>query len=620
MLNPDSDRLDYGQLLAPPAGYHLDFAVGTTYSLDLDALVGASLALGLGEETDSSLMDNPVCLLEALRSTGGKVVLFCEDGQIHLPGKVTPLYILLEHSVFPVKTGKRSGIAGYPSFHPKFWLIRYEGAPKEYLYRVIVLSRNLTFDRSWDVAYSMDGTKVAHDTGKNRPVCDFLHYLENQLPDRGGGAEKRRGIRSLIHELPYIAFAPGEKEFWDYEFLPTGYKLRGREAPSILDTPLFSDTFHELLILSPFLSAGVLSEFNHRNDMSGIKDPRYVLFTRAASLAKLKPADLSNFQVYIMKDLVVDGEAAISGQGEDFSRQDIHAKVYMVRKYADTDLYLGSLNASHNAVYGNVEFMLRLRSKNRYLNLKQLMASLCCNDPGGADSPFQPVDLETLRLAEDVREESRSRLDNAIKALLRKGPTACVEKEEGSYALTVRFTDMKETAYEIMLRPLLCAKYQPVMTSNRFDGLTLTQLSEFYAISASDGLETVQRVAIIPTDGLPEERERAVITSIINNRACFYRYIAFLLGDNAIVSTLETQAVEAGAAAGKTAGAYDIPALYEKMLQTAATSKEKLQRIEYLMRTISEDGIIPESFRKLYETFRKAVKSNGPRGRSVGRD
>ena len=49
MLNPNSDRLDYGQILAPPAGYDLDLAVGTTYSLDLDALVGASLALGLSE-------------------------------------------------------------------------------------------------------------------------------------------------------------------------------------------------------------------------------------------------------------------------------------------------------------------------------------------------------------------------------------------------------------------------------------------------------------------------------------------------------------------------------------------------------------------------------------------
>ena len=109
MLNPNNDRLDYGQILAPPAGYYLDFAVGTTYSLDLDALVGASLAMGLSEETDSELMNNPVCLLEALRSTGDKVALFCEGGQIHMPSKVTSLYILLEKMVFSVKTPTQRG-------------------------------------------------------------------------------------------------------------------------------------------------------------------------------------------------------------------------------------------------------------------------------------------------------------------------------------------------------------------------------------------------------------------------------------------------------------------------------------------------------------------------------
>ena len=53
MLNPNNDRLDYGQVLAPPSNHKLDFAIGTTYSLDLDALVGACIALGLAEETDS---------------------------------------------------------------------------------------------------------------------------------------------------------------------------------------------------------------------------------------------------------------------------------------------------------------------------------------------------------------------------------------------------------------------------------------------------------------------------------------------------------------------------------------------------------------------------------------
>ena len=107
MLNPNNDRLDYGQVLAPPSNYKLDFAIGTTYSLDLDALVGACIALGLAEETDSDLMKNPVCLLEALRATGDKVALFCEGGQIHLPNNVTSLYILLEKMVFPITTTKR---------------------------------------------------------------------------------------------------------------------------------------------------------------------------------------------------------------------------------------------------------------------------------------------------------------------------------------------------------------------------------------------------------------------------------------------------------------------------------------------------------------------------------
>ena len=157
LLNPNYDRLDYGQILTPPTGCTLDFAIGTTYSLDLDALVGASLALGLSEETDSILMNNPVCLLEALRSTGDKVALFCEGGQIHLPSKVTSLYILLEKMVFYVKTDKQKTITAYPSFHPKFWLIRYKNTDGELFYRIVVLSRNLTFDRSWDISFYMNG-------------------------------------------------------------------------------------------------------------------------------------------------------------------------------------------------------------------------------------------------------------------------------------------------------------------------------------------------------------------------------------------------------------------------------------------------------------------------------
>ena len=610
MLNPNNDRLDYGQILAPPAGYNLDFAVGTTYSLNLDALVGASLALGLSEETDSELMNNPVCLLEALRSTGDNVALFCEGGQIHMPNRVTPLYILLEKMVFSVKPPKRKGIAAYPSFHPKFWLIRYRNNDGDLRYRVIVLSRNLTFDRNWDIAYYMDGHVTEDTTDKNEPVCDFLRYLAAQLPNTESGKDKARKIRALIRELPNVIFEPAEKAFYDYEFIPNGVRRASGGVYQFDETDLFKDTFHEILIISPFLSGGVIRDFNDRNTRSLINDARYMLITREMSLGRLKPEDVSHFQIYTMRDAVIDGETAISDESQEIQKQDIHAKIYMIRKYSSSDLYLGSLNASHNAVYGNIEFMIRLRSKRRYLELDKLAASLFGTEKDGSDNPFQEVTLQTAIIEEE--DEPTKALDAVVKEINRSNPSAVVYPEdEEYYSASVHFEACDTKGYQISIRPLLSRRTEEFLRDVLFTRLTITQLSEFYVIGVSDGEQTVERILIIPTDGLPDDREKQVVSSVVNDRDCFYRYIAFLLGDDSILSMLEIN--NAGVEADDTMSrqVYHVPALYEKMLQTAAVNPEKFKGIEYLMKTISEDGIIPEDFKKLYETFKKAVKFNG---------
>ena len=610
MLNPNNDRLDYGQALAPPAGYDLDFAVGTTYSLNLDALVGASLALGLSEETDSELMNNPVCLLEALRSTGDNVALFCEGGQIHMPNRVTPLYILLEKMVFSVKTPKRKGIAAYPSFHPKFWLIRYRNNDGDLRYRVIVLSRNLTFDRNWDIAYYMDGHVTEDTTDKNEPVCDFLRYLAAQLPNTESGKDKARKIRALIRELPNVIFEPAEKAFYDYEFIPNGVRRASGGVYQFDETDLFKDTFHEILIISPFLSGSVIRDFNDRNTRSLINDARYMLITREMSLGRLKPEDVSHFQIYTMRDAVIDGETAISDESQEIQKQDIHAKIYMIRKYSSSDLYLGSLNASHNAVYGNIEFMIRLRSKRRYLELDKLAASLFGTEKDGSDNPFQEVTLQTAIIEEE--DEPTKALDAVVKEINRSNPSAVVYPEdEEYYSASVHFEACDTKGYQISIRPLLSRRTEEFLRDVLFTRLTITQLSEFYVIGVSDGEQTVERILIIPTDGLPDDREKQVVSSVVNDRDCFYRYIAFLLGDDSILSMLEIN--NAGVEADDTMSrqVYHVPALYEKMLQTAAVNPEKFKGIEYLMKTISEDGIIPEDFKKLYETFKKAVKFNG---------
>ena len=602
MLNPNNDRLDYGQVLAPPVNYKLDFAIGTTYSLDLDALVGACIALGLAEETDSDLMKNPVCLLEALRATGDKVALFCEGGQIHLPGNVTSLYILLEKMVFPVTTSKRKGVAKYPSFHPKFWLIRYVDEKNNYLYRVVVLSRNLTFDRSWDVTFCMDGKKTSTETVKNNPIGDFISYLIKQLPETDYAAEKQKKMKSVIRELKNVEFSLDSKEFTDFDFIPFGIGNQYGSDQKPLYT-LLEDSFHEAFIMSPFLSGGIIKNFNERSKY--MDHAEYVLITRASELGKLKPSDCSNFEIYTMKDAVVDGEGLISEETSDIQKQDIHAKIYMLRKGSDSSLYLGSLNASHNALHGNVEFMIKLHSKNRYLNLTKMKESLFGTDE--AESPFQLAQFNNKQI--DEVEEKANLLDGVIKDINRKALGAVIKENGERFDVSVSFEPIT-SEYEISISPLLSKKTVAMAETVMFTDLELTQLSEFYKISVSDGSQTVSRVIMIPTENMPDDREKAVVSSVVNDKKCFYRYIAFLLGDNLVVSALESMDMnESESAVSQNHNKpIQLPALYEKMLHTAATNPERFKEIEYLIKSISSDGVIPEGFEQLYNTFKKAVK------------
>lgn len=601
MLNPNNDRLDYGQIIAPPADYNLDFAIGTTYSLDLDALVGACIALGLAEETDSDLMKNPICLLEALRATGDKIALFCEGGQIHLPNSVTSLYILLEKMVFPVTTDAKRGLANYPSFHPKFWLIKYVNNKGEALYRVVVLSRNLTFDRSWDVSFCIDGKKANYETDKNNPISDFVSYLIKQLPDTENASEKQKKMRSLLRELKHVEFSLDSKEFYDFDFIPVGISNKYNSKQDAL-YKLLEDSFHEVLIMSPFLSKGVIKDFNDRNKY--IEHSEHALITRASELGKLKPADCSNFEIYTMKDAVIDGESLISEENASAQKQDIHAKIYMIMKYPNTYLYLGSLNASHNALNGNIEFMVKLHTKNRYLNLSKLKDSLFGTDE--AECPFQIANLNNAQ--EDIADEKMQMLDSVIKAVNRLNASAVIKENGELFDINLSFEPF-ESKYDITVSPLLSNKTAPLTENILFSSMELTQLSEFYKISVSDGKQTVSRVIMIPTENMPTDREKAVVSSVVNDRSCFYRYIAFLLGDNMVISALESNDT-ANEVTGtmKANKPIQLPALYEKMLRTAATAPERFKEIEYLIKSVSSDGVIPEGFEELYNTFRKVVK------------
>lgn len=355
MFRPDSnrDRTDYSGILMPPDGYRLDRAVGTTYSLDLEALTAVAICLGLSEETDSKLMQNPIGMLNALQKVSDKIVLFCEAGQIKVPTKPTALSILLEKMVVEVALPKDRQLGRYPAFHPKTWILAYVNAEGDKKYRFVVMSRNLTFDRSWDISFAMDSSKNVRQKKKTQPICDFLDYLVTNVHNTSNNAGKKRNlIRGLCADIKDVSFSLDSKIFGeDFEVLPLGI---GKNAYRMQEDILFckergnaNSTFNELVVMSPFLSESVIADFNLTD--RALSDCKRTLVTRRSELGKLKASDVDNFTIYALKDEIIDGEEEISDELADKKKQDIHAKIYLRRKYSDVDLYLGSMNASYSA-------------------------------------------------------------------------------------------------------------------------------------------------------------------------------------------------------------------------------------------------------------------------------
>lgn len=96
----------------------------------------------------------------------------------------------------------------------------------------------------------------------------------------------------------------------------------------------------------------------------------------------------------------------------DKKKQDIHAKIYLRRKYSDVDMYLGSMNASFiSAINKNVEMMLWLGTKNMYLNGDKFLEDIFCGPVGDAKNPFEQVTvadavLETERIQKSAGAEN----------------------------------------------------------------------------------------------------------------------------------------------------------------------------------------------------------------------
>ena len=598
MFKPKEDRLNYGQLLMPPVGYTLVRAIGTTYSLDLETLMSVCIALGIQESTDSTLTKNPFAILKSLQGLSEKLLIFCEAGQIaQMPPDKSPLMLMLDKVIVPVKLKAIKG-KGIPSFHPKTWTLQYEDADGNQYFRFIVLSRNLTFDRSWDVAVSLEGKLTGGRHKSSYPIAEFLKYLKKDaLEGVSMKTEKRRILNALIQDLPFVKFSLDDKRFLDFEIIPIGI------GKVDIDTdPLLTNTFHDLLIMSPFVSSGVLQSFDQRKQL---KINNRHLITRTTELHKIS-GKLNTFKVFTMKDTVVEGEEIVSDdEPTKVQQQDIHAKMYLMTKDSSTTLYLGSMNASENGLHRNVEMLLKLSAYRYYLNIDQIEADLFGKEKKW--NPFEEIDLNTVDDKEPEKNE-KDELERVIKNICRIRANAVVEPSGVSYKVYVKFACPRNGFPNVDIAPARTVRTQPLADEVVFDGLSALELTELYRITVKGESESLTRMMLIPTE-MPLDRDDMVVRSILKDKRAFVDYLAFILGEDYVLSALE---MEATTTSDKNKGLRTnedcLPAIYEKMLKVAYSEPERLKEIRHIMDRVADCDIIPDEFIQMYDTFTKTLK------------
>lgn len=606
MFNNKTDRLNYGNLLIPPTGFELTMAVATTYSLDLETLTAATIALGVHENTDSVIADNPVTLLHSLQKVSEKVVIFCESGQTKLPKTASPLVLLLEKMIAPVALTAQNG--SFPSFHPKTWTLEYENTNGEKLYRFIILSRNLTFDRSWDVTFMMEGKKNTGVDKHVHPLISFLKYLEGWI--RHDRDRQQKIVSSMQEALKGVKFELDRKEFGDFSIMPIGI---GREGIDMTEDELLLDypntgqqnTFHELTIISPFLSKETIDYFN--SDKFSLTGTRRKLFTRRTELPRIKDV-ANNFDVYVLKDTIVDGEGSLP-EGEEFEpkRQDIHAKMYLRRKTSKNELYLGSMNASNSGVKRNVEMLVKLEIKNRHIDMDRLCKELFAGQEDDKSNPFEKVDLSHLSTMTEDKDE-QDELVHTLKQVCRIKCCCQVISSGDEYQLQIHF-DGDTLPDNVEISPLMAKGLNThIAKSVIFNGLNILQLSEFFVVTVKGKESCMHRVILIPTQGIPQERDKSLVQGVIKDKKTFIEYVAMALGDDLLqLFGIEHKEHEYGH--GSTRGQdTKVPALYEKMLRVAYEDRKKLLEINKIMEVIDDGSIITDEFRQMYDAFKFAME------------
>lgn len=605
MLEPKKDRFDYGRELNAPDGFELSAAIATTYTLDLDTLLAVSVSLSFKDSLEGDLSGEKLVLHEAISGLKDKLKVFYQKGKINIPAEYNYLFTLLEPCISPVipEGGE------FSSFHPKVWLLRYVESNKkrnpEIRYKLIVLTRNLTFDKSWDIAASIDGTLEDKETADNEWVRFFLELINSD--------EGFKPTEDLKKELPYIKWSMSYG--WSPKLLPGG---------GMFGQPLEFKRFEHMLVVSPFIkdAGNKIEALNWLGEQVPIGGEK-LLFSRAEELNAIGENALREWKCYAINSGIVEGEEKIE-EGSDL--HNLHAKLIVTERGNTTDWHLGSANATTAALGKGVkesprnsEFMLRFSSSTDKFGIGALLEQWGVEDVGRG--LFVPHVFESIEL-EDNKEE-RTVLRKLIHELISANwkMKATFDSIE-NYTVTLEvvsntlFDTIENKCMTILVDQLAIQggkkMLEPVM---QWSNVELTQISAFIPFYISFPNSDMEEKVVIQ---IPLEieggdlRHQGILKKMLDSKEKVLNYIRMLLDPEADKNEwLSLENNRSTVNGGIDIFATDKP-IFEQLMYTASRHPEALHRIELLIQNLEKSEIeIPSEFNALWEHFRVGIKVHG---------
>ena len=617
MLNPHDRRL-FLESLRPPQGYELSFAIGTTFTLDLMALLAAPLAFTWyrAQDEHGRVGADPLALLDAARRHAERIHVFCQSGYVQVPRAVQLLYSYLEGSVIEVAPPRSGGV-----FHPKVWVLRYSAPDLPVRYRLLCMSRNLTFDRSWDTVLVLEGELLDRKQGfgVNRPLSDFIAALPG-LAVREVREQARVDVEIARDELRRVQWRCPEG-LRDYAFWPIGF-TGGRTRP-------FQDTLQHarrLLVVSPFLSAEQIPT------LAGT-GKRNVLVSRMESLDALSAQELRPFESIF----VLSGEAepateeaaeAPTGEVPALGEQDqpltgLHAKLYLAEVGNDVRLWTGSANATGAAYSRNVEFLVELRGDRKALGIDAVMAQ-ARGVTGLRDLLVPYTPSETPIVPDPATERLVKRLEQARRAIAAAHLTATVSalEDEAAYGLEL-CTDgpLKVPAgVEVRCWPVTLAGAwaRPLSPTDAcvasWERISLESISSFYAFevrASDDAIPPLRFVLNLPLTGAPEGRHEGIVRSLLSSRDRVLRFLLMLLAGDAVDLPVPGGGWPGPGQSGPGNGiTEDVFPLFETLVGALDRSPEKLDHVARIVKELGKRqdsrDLLPPGWEEIWEPIRQA--------------